>query len=425
MAGGNFFDAFKTRAKRKFYGRIPDENVLIDGYGSTTIGPDKGYFEIRVAEMFLSHKSEYGRNFVPFAVVASEFNYDGKRRTFPFFVDSELLKDVETYTKGNDINFRNTRVAGPVPYRGDDVGLFVGLYRVQVDDFARRLLGVLGEVVSTFDVTKLSNYVGVADVITDGLYSLFNFKELEYRTGDRDVFQDHGARRFGEGYWAYVNCDESSLRPEQLWVDTDGLKQGSARNALDPLRDKDFCLVQIQHLAKRNDYTNLPFHTIWREAEDRINRGDTGEGHALFLSCCREVSSSPDLTPTHAELLIEAYMAEFTKRVKLFDKLNKLKPAQTPTAYRSAGGGALTPQQSIQKTVQLAHGAGVEEEVLKGLMNVSRHWAEIPHLESVETVISDETLSDQITMLERLGPRRVADPKGLANALAIASLTAG
>lgn len=420
----DWLEFLMKRAQRKFCNRIQDDHILDAGYESNPIIPNEAYFEIRVSEMFLSHKSEYGRRFVPFTVVASEFAYNGKRRTFPFFVGSKLIRDVESYVQGQDVNFRNTRVVGPVPYGGDDVALFVGLYRIQVDDFARKLLDVLGQVVAVFDVSKLSNYIGVADVIADGLYSLFNFEQLEYRTGERNVFQDHGARVFGEGYFAYVNCEEKAINANHLWVEDGALWIGASKDARQPSRDHDYCLVQIQRLDKRNDYTTLAFDKTWKQAHDRVSHGDHGIGHSLFVECCRQVAESPDLTPWHAQHLIEAYTARYTKAVELYDKLHKLMPQRTATVYRSAGENPLTPQQSIQKTAQLAFNAGVEENVLQGLVDLSQNWDRIPHLDASDMELTDDALNEQLSVIEGFSKAAKPNPKALAEALAIAAVTA-
>jgi hypothetical protein len=420
----DWLEFLKKRAQRKFNARVQDDHVLDAGYRSDPITPNEAYFEIRVSEMFLSYKSEYGRSFVPFTVLASEFVYDGKRRTFPFFVGSKLLQDVESYVEGKDVNFRNTRVVGPVPYGGDDVALFVGLYRIQADDFLRELLNVLGKVVGVYDIGKLSNYVDVAGVLTDGLYSLFNFEQLEYRTGYRDVYQDHGIQLFREGYLAYVNCKENAINSNQLWVEDGALYIGESKDARQPLRDHDYCLVQIQRLEKRNDYTTLAFNEIWKQAHDHVSHGNHGIGHSLFVECCRQIAESPDLTPWHAQHLIEAYTARYTQVVELYDKLHKLMPQRTATVYRDASGRSLPPQQSIQKTAQMALNAGVEENVLQGLTDLSQNWGRIPHLDSPDAELTDDALNEQLTAIEGFSKVSIPNPKALAEALAIAAVTA-
>ena len=420
----DLLEHLKSRAQRKFHARIGDDHVLDEGYRARSIAPNTAYFEIRLAEMFLSYRSEYGRSFVPLAVMASEFAYGGTSRSFPFFVGSDLLRDLDAYVKGQDVSFRNTRVVGPVPYTGGDVAVFVGLYRAQVDDFARKLLEVLGQMVAVFDVSKLSSYIDVAGNLADGLYSLLNFKQLEYRTGDRDVFQDHGTKLFGAGYFAYVNCEETAIKADELWVQDGTLKVGSTQGSLRSLNDYDYCLVEVQGPDVRNDYTSLPFHDKWKQARDRISKGDDALAHTLFIECCQQIADSPDLTPKNAEALIQAYQANYAKDVEFYGKLRTPPPAQVATVYRDAAGGTLEPQQSIIRTAQVALAAGVAEKTLQGLVELSQNWNGVPHLDSPEAALTDAFLNKQLSTIENFTKKRVPDPKGLANALAIASVTA-
>jgi hypothetical protein len=52
------------------------------------------------------------------------------------------------------------------------------------------------------------------------------------------------------------------------------LKVGSARGALSSLQKYDYCLLEVQAPQVRNDYTSLPFHEKWKQARDRISKGD-------------------------------------------------------------------------------------------------------------------------------------------------------
>ena len=422
MLFDDLLERMRTPAKRKFHATIRDDHVLDEGYQARLIAPNAAYFDIRLTEMFLSYRSEYGRSFVPLAVMASEFAYGGTSRSFPFFVGSELLHDLDAYVKGQDVSFHNTRVVGPVPYSGGDVAVFVGLYRAQVDDFARKLLQVLGQMVGVFDLSKLSGYIDVAGKLADGLCSLLKFEQLEYRIGDRDVFQDHGSKLFKAGYFVYVNCDETALKTDQLWVQGGVLKVGSAAESLRSLNDYDYCLMQIQSYDARQDYTSLPFHKKWNEVRAEVSKGDNALAHTLFVQCCQEIANSPDLTPPQAEALIQAYQANYAKVVELYARLRTPPPAQVATVYRGVAGK--TPQQSIRNTAQVAQAAGVKKKALQGLVDLSEHWSELPHLGSPKEELTDAFLGKQLASIESFTKKRVPDPKGLANAIAIASVAA-
>lgn len=423
MSMDKLLEILKKRSRRTLHTRIRDDHVLDPGYQAGPILPHAGYFEVRLAEMFLSYRSEYGRSFVPMVVVATEFGYGGEVRSVPFFVGTDLLRDLDAYVKGEDVSFRNTRAVGPVPYLGGDVAVFVGLYRAQVDDLARRLLEVLGQVVSVFDVSRLASYLSVAGKLADGLYSLLDFKQIEYRTGDRDVFQDHGSRRFEAGFFVHANCPEDALAVDELWVRDGVLMTGRDAGSLQRLRDHDYCLMEVQASTVRQDYTSLPFHDKWKLARERIAQGDEALAHTLFVECCQLIANSHDLTPGNAESLIQAYQANYAKELAFYRSLAAPAAAQVPVVYRG-DGGPLQPQQSIMKTVDTALGARVTEASLLPLVELSQNWDRVPQRDSLQTELTDALLNEQLAAIRAFTPARSPDPKGLANALAIASVTA-
>lgn len=423
MSMDKLVEIFKKRARRTFHARIRDDHVLDPGFQAGPIQPNAAYFEVRLREMFLSYHSEYGRSFVPMVIVASEFSYGGAVRSVPYFVGTDLLRDIDAYVKGEDVSLRNTKALGPVPYLGGDVAVFVGLYRAQVDDLARRLLEVLGQVVSVFDVSKLGSYLGVAGKLADGLYSLLDFKQLEYRTGDRDVFQDHGSKRFEAGFFVHANCAEDALAVDELWVKDGVLMAGRDAGSLRRVSEHDYCLLEVQASTVRQDYTGLPFHDKWKLARERIGQGDAALAHTLFVECCQLIANSPDLTPVHAEALIQAYQANYAKELAFYRSLAAPAAGQVPAVYRG-DGGLLQPQQSIMKTVETALGARVTEASVLPLVELSRHWDRVPQRGSLEDDLTDALLNEQLVAIRAFTPARSPDPKGLANALAIAAVTA-
>ena len=168
--------------------------------------------------MFLRDAREYLRSFVPMAVVVTDFAYEargegGSRRTLPFLVGSKLLSEVHDYVEGKPVEYLDTKVAGWIPYRGDDIGLFVGLYRLQVGDLAKELLDVLQNITGTFDVANVSGYMSSARVLTDGVARIMGMEDVEFRTGAKLAFSDRSTdhNAFRQGYIAYINATDTQL----------------------------------------------------------------------------------------------------------------------------------------------------------------------------------------------------------------------
>ena len=120
----------------------------------------------------------------------------------------------------------------------------------------------------------------------------------------------------------------------------------------------------------------------------------------------------------------EAYHANYAQKVEFYAKLRApLSGASSvATIYRDATGGTRTPQQSIMRTAQVAVQSGVTEQALRGMVDLSEHWNDLPHLDSHEAELTDAFLNRQLAVIGSITMPRVPGPKALANALAVASL---
>jgi hypothetical protein len=144
MCFGTFLQNIRSTPNvPKFYARVPDDHVLDGELRATEFEAGQAYFELRLLELHLKNRREFLSGYLPFAVSVVEFLYDDRREKVPFFVGNELLRCVEETGRRQPVEFFNTKLAGPIPYMGDDVALFVGLYRARVEDLSEKLFGLL------------------------------------------------------------------------------------------------------------------------------------------------------------------------------------------------------------------------------------------------------------------------------------------
>jgi len=306
----------------KFYYQLPDRQILPAGTISRVFQPNECYFEIRLAEMFLADKRAYWEEYIPLGVILSDFIYNGQRHSVPFLVGNQLLKPIEQYLEGEYVQYLNTRIAGPIPYLGDDLALFVGLFRSRVGNRAETLFSFMETLVDAFDLGQISPYLKIAQQMSDGLGNLLGQagQGVEYRMGNRDVFVDPAlnpgdSKEFRECYLVYLNCPENALDRESLRVKDERLlveQEGS----LTPLRSYDYCLIHLKSLPFRNDYTTFPCYSYWLEALKRLYEGDTPGARGKFLEFVQNLSLSPDMTVKHRHDLIATFQANFDQEVE-------------------------------------------------------------------------------------------------------------
>jgi len=433
MALERFIDRLiRTPTKRRFYGQIPDSHVVDQGFSPQVFQPEKSYFQIILSEMFLRDRRQFWQRYIPLCIVLGGFNYGGTRQTIPFLVDNRLLQDVEQYVKDTQVEYYNTKVAGPTPYAGDTVSLFVGLFRIQADNLAQNLFNFVQTIVSTFDFAVLSTYLDIARPLTRGVEDLLGMKQVQFRLGARDVFTDrpNDSNQFREGYLVYINCPENNMSVDRLWVKDGRLHVGPDKESTERFAQADYCLIRIEQLAARTDYTNLPFQKLWDDAKKKIYEGNHVLAQAIFMELAQQLALSPDLTPDHRYELIRVYKANFEKEVALYQELHGFRGERVATVSRRGAEGILGPQESIMHSARLAHKAGFPENTVDALLELSNKWEQIkgweriPELEEGQQNVrlTNKILNKQLTALESTSTIKDRDPKALADVIRFTAL---
>jgi hypothetical protein len=311
--------------------RVADDHVLDGGSTGQEFQTDQAYFEVRLAEQFLKNKREYFWNYIPLTLTLSGFIYDGKRQSLPGVVGPTLLQEIEELDGEERVRFRNTRLAGPAPYGGDGIDLFVGLFRIMTDDWARETLKLLESVARSFDASRLTEFVHVAEPLASSIESFLGREEIEFRLGERteytDPTQNNPSTKFRAGYWTFIRADRSDLQPEQFWVKNNQLHFGPGADSLQLYRDHDYLLLSINHMEVRSDYTTMEFHREWEKAQETywnspVDQYDGAKTHMRALMY--QVQSSPDLIPTQREALLGYYFEQFQKEKKIREQMEGL-----------------------------------------------------------------------------------------------------
>jgi hypothetical protein len=413
------------QTEQKLSMRIPDDQVLDAEAPSLPFEEDGAYFEIRLSEMFIRDARSFLRSFVPLTVAVSEFIYDGSKVIVPFIIGKEVLKAVEQYVSGENIEYKNTSIAGPIPYLGGKVSLFVGLYRAQVTDISKKLFGLIGGILSRFDATGLSRYLDIAGPLGAGLGDLLGMKEVEFRLGKRDEYDSVAGSpsQFRSGYLVYLNGTTGELNGQTLFVKDDSLHIGSNNSTLERFNTCDYCLVKIERVTERSDYTALPFHKLWVGARDLVWQDQVEKAKAAFVVLVQELARSADLTKKHRYLLMQAYKANFEIEVQTRRITTTFRSEQNDDIVRgqkrkskNAARDAIQAAAYCAKTDQLG-------EPARTLGELSKSFDEIPDLDNRtrETVLTNEMLKSQLKKLEGMITLSSPNTEDLASVLAKAA----
>jgi hypothetical protein len=403
---------------RKFSCKVPASNVQ-DAKPASVFQPDKAYFQLRLSEMFLKNGRELWREFMPMAVLVTEFIFDGKQQTVPFTVSNDILSSIQKSVDGENVAYRNTKIAGPIPYSGGDLSLFTGLYRTKINDFSEGFFSLIGGVAQAFDTSGLSRYLDVAGPLGSGLANLLGMKDVEFRLGTRDELVEN--KTFADGYWVYLNAPEGSFKKEQLWVRDSQLFVGEG-NSVSRFDQSDYCLVQIEHLSERGDYTTLPFHRLWDQAKALIWNNEPEKAKLMFSQLAQEVATSPDLTKSHRFALMQVYKVNFESESEAYRSLVGGLGDQDREPKRSGGALVKARDSLLEQYALLEQRTSLPADVLSSVVVLSKNWSKIRGLSGRrrEFSLTNEIISQQLEDVQSVTFSN-AEPAALADAMTIAA----
>ena len=424
----NFLNKIKSaQYEKKFYSKLDGSHVIDNGVSFNTIKPKSSYFQIRMSEVFLRDTRVYWANYIPLVVVLTEFMHENETKAaeceaIPFLLTNNMLASVEKYVKGNHIEYRNVNIAGPLPYMGDKINLFIALYGSKASDVADNLFNCLGHVINAVNGFGLSTYINMAKDLKEGLSSLLGINGTTYQMGCMDSFIEKTGdpNEFKECYLLYVNCPEGALEGKNFYIKNHRLYSGTPKNH-EPFSSHDYVLVRIDE-QKHCLYESLPFHRLWKRAEQCIIQERYAEADILFRQLVQEIASSPDLTKQDRINLQLIYKADFETAIEHYSNLKVNLPDHISKKRGPITG--LDPKAVFQRAASIATQAGIPEVVEDSIRGILEHWDEIPYLKErpQDFKLNSKIIAQQLDVLSNISEITDQDPIELSRAMVLEML---
>lgn len=413
-------------AERKVFVSIPLDR---DGRGEdeeSAIRSNEHYFEIRITEMFLKDRAKFLKKYTPMVLAVTECQYGSERRVVPFIAANQTLKGVGHFVEKESVDQHWIRLVGPVPYVGDDVSLFVGLFAVATNDLASELLGVIEGVAMAGSMIGMSAYLQIAEPLYNGLQRLLGLKAMKLRVGRLEIFSDSGGdtNPFRATHLAYVNRVEDNDFISGLAVDNGRLVHPAGMGNIQFLTDHDFCLVKIVKNDRRNDYSSLPFHRHWEEAQQSVWEGNENAADGAFIRLAKELATSPDLTRKHRFQLQSLYKFNLEEEVAAYRAAAPTFRGRSQSTHRGSDD-KLSATMVLRAAAHRMKQAGIPEDIYSTLLAAADHWGRFfPATErrTRDFTLTADVINQQLTELDRLGPVSPWRPKAMAEALTMTVL---
>jgi hypothetical protein len=144
------------------------------------------------------------------------------------------------------------------------------------------------------DVSALSDFdLVVARFDRQGVLRYLGSAAVECLLAERLVIGAHEAPR--PGHLALLRKPSESKEERELVVIDDSLRwrRGGKDVAVD---DHDYCLVRVERMATRNDYSSMEFHRLWVQARERMLARQPALGHRVLVRKQAVVRGQPQLT---------------------------------------------------------------------------------------------------------------------------------
>jgi hypothetical protein len=263
-----------------------------------------GYFSIRLSEMFLRDSRRWMSEICPATLFIVDYQYGRSDVSQPFFVSAKAFPGAEKAGAGEfRINFTDKQILGPTPFAGGEVQLFVGLFQAKMFDYRSELFEVLETVLGGMDLGLTSGYLRMADKLSGNLLKILGAKDVECLLAEQCAIGKQAVP--ASGYRAYLRMPDQSASANDFVVQ-DGFLHRKDGAGLVRMADADYCLVRIDTLESRSDYTKMEFHALWREACIKMQTNEA-EALAIMQRCNGQILLSPDLTESHKFALMEYY----------------------------------------------------------------------------------------------------------------------
>lgn len=365
-----FRDQIASRSKIKTLRAAPTE-----GIGDEHPQANEFYFDIRLCELYLRKVKEGGREFAPRALSVTECLYgSGEELTLPVAVGEQLFAQLGQRSDIGDgekaITFHNCPLAGPLPYRGGDIGFFAGLYRVESGNFADSVLSLVADIGGGLGF-DLSKYLDIGRQLTSRLPALLGVDSGDWRIGYYAPLYKEGDTFFNR-YLVLLGEDGDDFDPDLLEVrepDSHATLTENVNGDSKPFTKRDYLLIKLSSRETRGDYSRFDFHKRYTEIKKYLVDQQLEKAEWAKIAQIQEIAECPDLTELHQHALIAMYRAKIDQWMQNVD--------QSPTRSVSATkGGAKRFEDDLGSgdAIGAAKSAGLPEGTVETLANYAREW---------------------------------------------------
>jgi hypothetical protein len=304
---------FKSRTKDWFYSELPVANTP-GTVESKILNPNEEYLSVILKSMRIVNVRKGLSKF--YATVHSHIeiaHLSGKPASFNYVTTPGNLEKLDGARIDRVVNL-NRRLLGPVPFRGGDVKVEVGLFSIKEADLAAPFINLLSSMSSLGGVSFISTAMPYVKPLEDGIALLTG-------SGDDTILEigiNMELDKVKTGYFVVMRADKDDVNAADLVIDKADFrlvdKEGNS------VEDYPYMVFEISSAKTRDDWFNIPdVSTAYNKLQAEVQKGNYNDASDALKVFKRVVLTSPDLLPKDGKAIysqVETDTNEILKALK-------------------------------------------------------------------------------------------------------------
>jgi len=323
----NWFGGVKAaKTERQVADMLSDKSgVSEDKFPSRVDGsafiPGVSYFGIRLSGLHMVDARRFATQQLPLCVCLAEFEHAGLRRTIPFSIGPDVIRQKlraagikdEDQARPAWIELRDLTVVRPTPVNEANLSLYAGLFSVPGNDLVKTLLNVVGTVGSALGQPMAGAGVKVAETVYNSFGSLLALNEVNQVAA---ALIGNVLTESGSGYLLIADVDANTFDPRRGRVVAGRLHWPLDVNGGKPVVEFDHALLALEQydtiIQKETGLAPALFETLWTGARNAPRE----QSAAALTKLIDSIAGSPDVTENDRIALIGGYSVTFERLAK-------------------------------------------------------------------------------------------------------------
>lgn len=289
------------------FAKLPNSQSALGGTPSATISPNQGYISVILKSMRLVNLRVGASRF--YGTVYSNISIPHLRAgagQVTKVISPEALRNIDGRHLDRILSLDH-RLAGPIPYRGGDLELEMGLFSIKESDWANQFVLLLTDLSQVPLPLGLSEAIPIAKAITSAFERLSGLQDTNLEVG---LFQ--GFQEISTGIYAVIRGPKSEIDPRHLAID---LQDNKLFLNGKQLLNFPYLVFEIKQENVREFWQEIPeLGTKYTELRELVRKGDyTTIENELLPSFRCYLLTSDDLLASDGKAIFERIKVEITE----------------------------------------------------------------------------------------------------------------